>query len=127
VFSTHSLALDTGNPQRVHPCNFPNSIDLRNPTAPSLRYPRSMRATIADGAFEFRVLERHGFDTTGRANSNPDLVCASVDEAKEWVEQHCAEVLKVPGHLHWTVKRGRTVVVIRATLFRRIGRAHGTA
>ena len=74
-----------------------------------------MRATTADGAFEFRILERHGkivvqvysnishsFDTTGRADSNPDLVCASVDKAKEWAEGHCTEVLKVPGHLHWT-------------------------
>jgi hypothetical protein len=55
------------------------------------------------------------------------LSSVSVDEAKKCVEQRCAEVLKVPGHLHWTVRRGRVVVVIRATLFRRIGRADGTA
>jgi hypothetical protein len=87
-----------------------------NPTPPkSLRYPLSMRATSADGAFEFRILERHGkivaqvysnishsFDTTGKADSNPDWGCASVDEAKEWAERHCSEVLKVPGQLNWT-------------------------
>lgn len=28
----------------------------------------------------------------------------SEDEAKEWVEQHCDEVLRVPEHLHWTVR-----------------------
>ena len=86
-----------------------------NPTPrKSLRYPRSMRAMTADSAFEFRILERHGkimaqvyrnsshsFDTTGNADRNPNWKFASVDEAKEWAERHCAEVLKVPGQLHW--------------------------
>jgi len=69
------------------------------------------------------------FGNTTRFHHQPlhFLNSTSVDEAKEWVGQHCAEVLKVPGHLHWTVKRGRAVVVIHATLFRRIGRADGTA
>jgi hypothetical protein len=84
-------------------------------TPKSLRYPLSMRATTADGAFEFRILERrgkimaqvyrnssHSFDTTGKADRNPNWEFTSVDEAKEWAERHCAEVLKVPGQLHWT-------------------------
>ena len=74
-----------------------------------------MRATTADGAFEFRILERQGkiiaqvyrnssqsLDTTGKANRNPDWEFTSVDEAKEWAKHHCAEVLKVPGQMHWT-------------------------
>jgi len=87
-----------------------------NPTPPkSLRYPLSMRATTADDSFEFRILERggkiiaqvysrsaHSFDTTGKADRNPDWAFASIDEAKAWAQRHCAEVLKVPGQLHWT-------------------------
>jgi hypothetical protein len=87
-----------------------------NPTPPkSLKYTDSMRATSADGAFEFRILERHekivaqlysnvchSFDTTEKADSNPNWEFASVDEAKEWAERHCSEVLKVPGQLNWT-------------------------
>ena len=87
-----------------------------NPTPPkSLRYPLSMRATTADDFFEFRILERggkiiaqvyrrsaHSFDTTGKADRNPDWAFASIDEAKAWAQRHCAEVLKVPGQLHWT-------------------------
>ena len=86
-----------------------------NPTPPkSLRYSLNMRAT-SDSAFEFRILERHGkvvaqvyrnsshsFDTTGKADRNPNWEFASLDEAKEWAERHCAEVLRVPGQLHWT-------------------------
>jgi hypothetical protein len=58
-----------------------------------------MRATSADGAFEFRILERHGkiiaqvysnvshsFDTTGKVDRNPNWEFASVDEAKEWAK-----------------------------------------
>jgi hypothetical protein len=73
-----------------------------------------MRATTADGAFEFRILERHGkimaqvyrnsshsFDTSGKADRNPNWEFTSIEVAKEWAERHCAEVLKVPGHLHW--------------------------
>ncbi len=73
-----------------------------------------MRATSADGAFELRILERHGkivahvysnishsFDSTGKADRNPDWEFASVDEAKEWAQRHLSEVLKVPGELHW--------------------------
>ena len=87
-----------------------------NATQPkSLKYADSMRATSPDGTFEFRVLERsgkilaqvyrnssHSFDTTGKADRNPNWEFASVDGAKEWAERHCAEVLKVPGQLHWT-------------------------
>jgi hypothetical protein len=74
-----------------------------------------MRAKTADGTFEFRILERHGkimaqvyrssshsFDTTGKADRNPNWEFISIDVAKEWAERHCAEVLKVPGQLHWT-------------------------
>jgi hypothetical protein len=74
-----------------------------------------MRATTADGAFEFRILERHGkivaqvyrnsshsFDTTGKVDRNPNWEFASVDEAKQWADRHCSEVLKVPGQLNWT-------------------------
>ena len=73
-----------------------------------------MRATTADGAFEFRILERHGkimaqvyrnsshsFDTTGKADSNPNREFDSIDEAKGWAQQHLSEVLKVPGQLNW--------------------------
>ena len=44
------------------------------------------------------------FGNTNRSHHQPlhFLNSASVDEAKEWVEPHCAEVLKIPGHLHWT-------------------------
>jgi hypothetical protein len=83
-------------------------------TPKSLRYSLIMRATTADGAFEFRILERHGkimaqvyrnsshaFDTTGKADRNPNWEFASVDEAKEWAERHCADVLKVQGQLQW--------------------------
>jgi hypothetical protein len=73
-----------------------------------------MRSTTADGAFEFRILERNGkiltqvycnsthtLDMTGRVDRNPNWEFASVDEAKEWAERHAAEVLKIPGKLHW--------------------------
>ena len=73
-----------------------------------------MRAKTADGAFEFRILERHGkiiaqvyrnsthaLDITGRVDRNPNWEFASVDEAKEWAERHCSEILKIPGKLHW--------------------------
>jgi hypothetical protein len=75
----------------------------------------SMRATTSDGAFEFRILERHqkivaqvysnishSFDTTGKADRNPNWEFPSIEVAKEWAERHCAEVLNVPGQLHWT-------------------------
>ena len=89
------------------------------PPAPKINprreeYADSMRATTADGAFEFRILERNGkilaqvysnsthtLDTTGRVDRNPNWEFASVDEAKEWAERHAAEVLKIPGKLHW--------------------------
>jgi hypothetical protein len=45
---------------------------------------------------------RHSFDTTGKPDRNPHWVCGSVDEAKEWAERHCVEVLKVLGQLNWT-------------------------
>ena len=74
-----------------------------------------MRATSADGAFEFRIMERggkiiaqvcrnssHCFDTTGKADRNPDWAFGSIDEAKAWAQRHCSEVLKVPGQLNWT-------------------------
>ncbi len=87
-----------------------------NATQPkSLKYADSVRATSPDGAFELRILERsgkilaqvyrhsaHSFDTTGKVDRNPNWEFASVDMAKEWAERHCAEVLKVPGQLHWT-------------------------
>jgi uncharacterized protein YkuJ len=73
-----------------------------------------MRATTVDGAFEFRILERHGkimaqvyrnsshtFDTTGKADRDPNWEFASIDMAKEWVGRHCADVLKVQGQLQW--------------------------
>jgi hypothetical protein len=43
----------------------------------------------------------HSFDTAGKADRNPNWEFTSVAEAKEWAERHCAEVLKVPGQLHW--------------------------
>ena len=73
-----------------------------------------MRATTADGAFEFRILERsgkiiaqvyhnntHTLDMTGRVDRNPNWEFASVDEAKDWAERHAAGVLKIPGKLYW--------------------------
>jgi hypothetical protein len=80
----------------------------------SLEYPDGMRATTADGAYEFRILERGGkiiaqvysnvsnsFDMTGKADKNPDWPFASIDEAKQWAERHASVVLKRPGALHW--------------------------
>jgi hypothetical protein len=86
-----------------------------NPPQPkSLKYADTMRATTSDGAFEFRILERYGkimaqvyrnsshsLDTTGKADRNPNWEFVSIDAAKEWADRHCAEVLKVPGQLHW--------------------------
>ena len=73
-----------------------------------------MRATSADGVFEFRILERrgkivaqvyrnssHSFDITGKTDRNPDWEFSSVDKAKAWAERHLSEVLKVPGQLNW--------------------------
>src|SRR5215472_781588 len=77
-------------------------------------YAYKVRATTADGAFEFWILERSGkiiaqvyrrstntLDFTGKADRNPNWEFASIDEAKEWAERHLAEVLKIPGRLHW--------------------------
>ena len=71
-----------------------------------------MRATSPDGTFEFRVLERsgkilaqvyrnssHSFDTTGKADSNPDWEFASVDEAKEFAPLGEISPPPVPHHV----------------------------
>jgi len=102
-----------------------------------------MRATTADDAFEFRILERggkiiaqvyrrsaHSFDTTGKAERNPDWAFASIDEAKAWAQRHCAEVLKVPATA-LDVTRGRNARTgagfIRGTLSGRNSLTDGTA
>jgi len=110
----------TQNQSLQHPFSFRTAQSKResvvDPTQPkSLKYADSMRATSADRAFEFRIQERHGkivaqvyrnsshsFDTTRKVDRNPNWEFASVDEANEWAERHCADVLKVPGQLHWT-------------------------